>query len=111
MDGGLFEENTGYGLHFYTGRWLHEWREVARENPNGCGIVNNVVRNVRLPWRGEGLGGLIMRYGKDALVYNNIVENHAGRWHVLNNTDAQVYNNTFYNNNRLAGAAPQLHRR
>ena len=108
IDGGSFHDCEGYGIHLYNGLAQRElmisqgrkpcevenMRDTQPE-PLGCGLVNNIIRNVT--FYNNGLGGLVIWPGKDNLIYNNVFYDN-GTAFDLKSQNAQVYNNTFYRN-------------
>ena len=89
FDGNDIYNNGGYGLHFYN-------------NGGPLDVARNVIRNNRIYGNGTHGGsnyGLVVAWGADNLVYNNIIFGNRGGILVYNNSErASIYNNTIYNN-------------
>ena len=71
--------------------------------PKGCGMVNNVIRNITC--YGNGRGCITIARGKDNLIYNNVIYNNPGSGIGMANMGARIFNNTFYHNNISSGVA------
>jgi parallel beta-helix repeat protein len=92
-------DNEGYGLHFYdNGGALNVSRNVIRQNR----IYNNGLNHTTAY-------GVILDWGADNLVYNNLIfGNNGGVLVYGNTTNTQVYNNTIVGN-RNDGVALQYY--
>lgn len=89
IEGNLIYENEGYGLHFY--------------NNSGPQIISrNVIRRNRI--YNNGLShitayGLVLDWGQDNLVYNNLIFGNQGGVLVYGHSaNSQIYNNTIVGN-------------
>jgi hypothetical protein len=100
IEGGWWHDGGGYDIHLYNMPWVNGCIKGERKTPtvNGCGIVNNTIRNVRIS-----NNGLIMNSGADNQVYNNIffMASSLAKIHTANSL---VANNTLYRTSMEIGA-------
>ena len=123
VDGGEYHHNRGYGMQIYhaDGQCLKGKCTVAGTgadgNPKNCGLMNNIIRNVRV--HANGLGGFFMgANGSNSLMYNIVGYRGDGTGVGVNGaygpggngggainagTTGQYYNITFYGNAAATG--------
>jgi parallel beta-helix repeat protein len=121
-NGAMTGSNTGYGFYVFTSDNLIEGNRIYSNNGYGIHLYDNagpqnvnrnVVRNNRIYDNGTGGGsnfGIVVAWGADNLIYNNLIyRNRGGILVYSKSANTSVFNNTVYKNGPSPGIALQYY--